>query len=299
MHFSSELLEIEGRGRVEAARVRLGDGRVERIACDGILLSGRFVPESSLVRLSHLELDPASGGPRIDQFGRCSDPPISPPATCSGRSDRRLVVPRGTKDRRPAGRRPAGRTAGRRARYRHRLQRSAQAVRAAAAAGRSDTRPGASAATRKRGRQRTPADTGRWSPGVGTRPVLPAGAPPAGAAGRPAPTAGHPAPGSRLPHLRPLNREENRPCESPPSTREPPVPACWSPARTAAPIFSWRCVTSNTIRSPAGSSTIRWNCWPTCNAAWRPAAGSTPSASPTRAKAAWPGTPAAASRCRR
>ena len=74
MHFSSELLEIEGRGRVEAARVRLGDGRVERIACDGILLSGRFVPESSLVRLSHLELDPASGGPRIDQFGRCSDP---------------------------------------------------------------------------------------------------------------------------------------------------------------------------------------------------------------------------------
>ncbi|MBF3290031.1 pyridine nucleotide-disulfide oxidoreductase, partial [Pseudomonas aeruginosa] len=52
MHFSSELLEIEGRGRVEAARVRLGDGRVERIACDGILLSGRFVPESSLVRLS-------------------------------------------------------------------------------------------------------------------------------------------------------------------------------------------------------------------------------------------------------
>ncbi len=74
MHFSSELLEIEGRGRVEAARVRLGDGRVERIACDGILLSGRFVPESSPVRLSHLELDPASGGPRIDQFGRCSDP---------------------------------------------------------------------------------------------------------------------------------------------------------------------------------------------------------------------------------
>ena len=40
--------------------------------------------------------------------------------------DRRLVVPRGTKDSRPAGRRPAGRTAGRRARYRHRLQRSAR-----------------------------------------------------------------------------------------------------------------------------------------------------------------------------
>lgn len=205
MHFSSELLEIEGRGRVEAARVRLGDGRVERIACDGILLSGRFVPESSLVRLSHLELDPASGGRASISSAAAPTPPISPPATCSGRSRPPAGRSARTKDRRPAGRRPAGRTAGRRARYRHRLQRSAQAVRAAAAAGRSDTRPGASTATRKRGRQRTPADTGRWSPGVGTHPVLPAGAPPAGAAGRPAPTAGHPAPGSRLPHLRPLN----------------------------------------------------------------------------------------------
>lgn len=86
MHFSSELLEIEGRGRVEAARVRLGDGRVERIACDGILLSGRFVPESSLVRLSHLELDPASGGRASISSAAAPTPPISPPATCSGRS---------------------------------------------------------------------------------------------------------------------------------------------------------------------------------------------------------------------
>lgn len=73
----------------------------------------------------------------------------------------------GTKDRRPAGRRPAGRTAECRTWHSHRLQWSAQAVRAAAAAGRPDTRPGASAATRKRGRQRPPADPGRWSPGVG------------------------------------------------------------------------------------------------------------------------------------
>ena len=125
MHFSSELLEIEGRGRVEAARVRLGDGRVERIACDGIL-SGRFVPESSLVRLSHLELDPASGGahrsvrpllrPRL--FRRRQPAPAD--------RDRRLVVPRGTKDRRPAGRRPAGRTAECRTWHSHRLQWSAR-----------------------------------------------------------------------------------------------------------------------------------------------------------------------------
>ena len=39
-----------------------------------MLLTGRFVPEAALVRASHLELDPGSGGPAIDQFGRCSDP---------------------------------------------------------------------------------------------------------------------------------------------------------------------------------------------------------------------------------
>ncbi|MFV3308338.1 NAD(P)/FAD-dependent oxidoreductase [Pseudomonas sp. NY15181] len=73
MHFGCELLDIHGTGRVEAARVRLADGSIERIDCDGVLLTGRFTPESSLVRLSHLHLDPASGGPSIDQFGRCSD----------------------------------------------------------------------------------------------------------------------------------------------------------------------------------------------------------------------------------
>ena len=44
------------------------------IACDGVLLTGCFVPEAALVRDGHLEVDPGSGGPVIDQFGRCSDP---------------------------------------------------------------------------------------------------------------------------------------------------------------------------------------------------------------------------------
>ena len=252
MHFSSELLEIEGRGRVEAARVRLGDGRVERIACDGILLSGRFVPESSLVRLSHLELDPASGGPRIDQFGRCSDPAyfaagnLLRPIETAGWSFR--------EGRRIAGLLPP--TCGPNCRSPRPVSPSIAAVRSLcvpqrllddptpglahlqlrvseAASGRlrilADGRPvwerALSCLPERRllvplaalrlppdtrrlevafltsGRLRIPAD-GRP---VGTRPVLPAGAPPAGAAGRPAPTAGHPAPGSRLPHLRPLN----------------------------------------------------------------------------------------------
>ncbi|NMY71720.1 pyridine nucleotide-disulfide oxidoreductase, partial [Pseudomonas sp. WS 5414] len=58
----------------EAAKVRLADGQGREIACDGVLLTGQFTPESSLGRQSHLQLDSGSDGPKIDQYGRCSDP---------------------------------------------------------------------------------------------------------------------------------------------------------------------------------------------------------------------------------
>ncbi len=74
MHFGAQLLAINGTGRVESAQVRMADGQVRSFDCDGVLLSGQFTPESSLVRLSHLQLDEGSGGPKIDQYGRCSDP---------------------------------------------------------------------------------------------------------------------------------------------------------------------------------------------------------------------------------
>jgi thioredoxin reductase len=71
----SEVKAIHGTTRVEAVTVRIaGSGAVRDIACDGVLLTGRFLPEASLIRLSHLALDQASQGPAIDQFGRCSDP---------------------------------------------------------------------------------------------------------------------------------------------------------------------------------------------------------------------------------
>ncbi|NIF24780.1 FAD-dependent oxidoreductase [Pantoea sp. Tr-811] len=74
MHFGAQLQEIHGTGRVEGASVKLADGSIREFECDGVLLTGRFVPESSLVRLSDLKLDLKSGGPAIDQYGRCSDP---------------------------------------------------------------------------------------------------------------------------------------------------------------------------------------------------------------------------------
>ncbi|PSM15931.1 FAD-dependent oxidoreductase [Nitratireductor sp. StC3] len=73
VHYGAELVDIKGPARVSSITVRLTDGSDTEMACDGVLLTGRFVPESALVRSSHLALDPGSGGPDIDQFGRCSD----------------------------------------------------------------------------------------------------------------------------------------------------------------------------------------------------------------------------------
>lgn len=74
LHYSTEISKIHGQNWVEGVTVRNARGDVRDVDCDGVLFTGRFVPESSLVRGSHLELDRQSGGPAIDQFGRCSDP---------------------------------------------------------------------------------------------------------------------------------------------------------------------------------------------------------------------------------
>lgn len=74
LQYLTEIAHIHGQNWVEGVTVRNAQGDLKDIDCDGVLFTGKFIPESSLVRLSHLELDPHSGGPVIDQFGRCSDP---------------------------------------------------------------------------------------------------------------------------------------------------------------------------------------------------------------------------------
>ncbi|MCP4769143.1 MAG: pyridine nucleotide-disulfide oxidoreductase, partial [Gammaproteobacteria bacterium] len=69
----ASLQAIHGDERVTAVTIRDARGDMISLECDGVIFSGNFVSESSLVRASHLELDAASGGPRIDQYGRCSD----------------------------------------------------------------------------------------------------------------------------------------------------------------------------------------------------------------------------------
>jgi len=71
---NTSLQAIHGDDRVSAVTIQDASGDLVSLECDGVIFSGNFVSESSLIRASHLELDAASGGPRVDQYGRCSDP---------------------------------------------------------------------------------------------------------------------------------------------------------------------------------------------------------------------------------
>ena len=63
-------------GRLCQLVLRDAAGRVTQIDCDGLVLTGSFRPESGLARLCGLEIDPATGGPVVDQSGRTSRPEI-------------------------------------------------------------------------------------------------------------------------------------------------------------------------------------------------------------------------------
>ena len=69
----ARILGIEGGTRVEALRIARG-GREEAIACDGVVVSGRFLPDAAFARASHLGMDEATGGPAADAGWRCTDP---------------------------------------------------------------------------------------------------------------------------------------------------------------------------------------------------------------------------------
>jgi len=73
VYFRSRIKGITGLSRVTQVEIVNRTGSCKEIACDGVLLTGHFLPEAALVRSSGLEVDQASGGPIIDQDGRCSD----------------------------------------------------------------------------------------------------------------------------------------------------------------------------------------------------------------------------------
>ena len=74
LHLNSRIVNILGRDRVAAVQVMDHDGNVRELECDGVLFTGKFTPESTLARMSHLALETDTGSPKVDPSGRCSDP---------------------------------------------------------------------------------------------------------------------------------------------------------------------------------------------------------------------------------
>ncbi len=74
IRFNTSNIRILGEKTVEAVAYTDGEGQGHQIAADGVIISGRFRPESALLYASHLEVDQGTGGPSIDQYGRASDP---------------------------------------------------------------------------------------------------------------------------------------------------------------------------------------------------------------------------------
>jgi NADPH-dependent 2,4-dienoyl-CoA reductase/sulfur reductase-like enzyme len=72
---STRPVAIHGLTQVEAVEVEQA-GQRRRIACDGVVFTGCFRPETAVLAGSHIALDPGSGGPAIDQYWRSSDPRI-------------------------------------------------------------------------------------------------------------------------------------------------------------------------------------------------------------------------------
>jgi NADPH-dependent 2,4-dienoyl-CoA reductase/sulfur reductase-like enzyme len=69
----TEITAIHGRDRVQSVTLTGPDGARD-VQTDGVILSGGFRPDASLLRGSHLQVDAGSGGPVIDRWGRLSDP---------------------------------------------------------------------------------------------------------------------------------------------------------------------------------------------------------------------------------
>jgi len=64
---------INGRERVEAITLNGPEG-IYGLPADGVIVTGGFRPETTLLTDAALTLDPATGGPEVDAWGRLSDP---------------------------------------------------------------------------------------------------------------------------------------------------------------------------------------------------------------------------------
>ena len=70
---NTEVIAVQGQTRVESVTLRASGGREWTIACDGLITTGGFTPETALVRRAGWAVDPGTAGPAVDQFGRLDD----------------------------------------------------------------------------------------------------------------------------------------------------------------------------------------------------------------------------------
>ena len=73
IRLGSDIARIHGRTQVDRVTLSTPAGPQD-LPADGVIVTGGFRPDAMLLRGSHLEVDPASGGPVIDRWGRLSDP---------------------------------------------------------------------------------------------------------------------------------------------------------------------------------------------------------------------------------
>ena len=73
VRLKTDIAAIHGRTRVDGVTLATPGGPMD-LPADGVIVTGGFRPDASLLHSSHLEVDPASGGPVIDRWGRLSDP---------------------------------------------------------------------------------------------------------------------------------------------------------------------------------------------------------------------------------
>jgi thioredoxin reductase len=69
---ATRILAVEGNTRVSGVRIENAAG-VRTLACDGVIFSGDWVPESTLLRSSHIGIDPVTKGPTVDTHYRTKD----------------------------------------------------------------------------------------------------------------------------------------------------------------------------------------------------------------------------------
>ena len=70
---ATRLVAIHGGERVTGVEIER-NGERNRYPCDGVVFTGGFVPEASLIADGPVRADPATSGPAIDQHWRTTDP---------------------------------------------------------------------------------------------------------------------------------------------------------------------------------------------------------------------------------